>query len=151
MITRRDLIVAAVAAGTTMVVVALADTPATPVMRSSVFDWESAKVEPTKSGAQRAFFQARTATLDQLECHVTTLNPGEVPHLPHQHPDEELIILKEGALEVQQNGETKHAGTGSIIFQASNELHGLRNTGQTPAVYYVIRWSTPGALQNKTK
>jgi lipooligosaccharide transport system permease protein len=86
----------------------------------------------------------RAATLDQLECHVTTINPGEAPHAPHQHPDEELIIIKEGSLEAMQNGVMKTAGAGSIIFEASNQLHGLRNVGKTPATYYVVKWFSPG-------
>ena len=46
-----------------------------------------------------AFPLTGTATLDELECHITTLNPGETPHPPHKHPDEELVIVKEGTVE----------------------------------------------------
>ena len=113
-------------------------------MRSSVFDWEKIPVKETKTGASRDFFRAPTATLDQLECHVTTVNAGEASHAAHSHPEEELIIVKEGVLEATQNGETKRAGAGSIIFEASNELHGLRNAGDKPATYYVIKWYSPG-------
>jgi hypothetical protein len=30
---------------------------------------------------------------------------------------------------------------GSVIFNASNSLHGIRNVGTIPAVYHVINWS----------
>jgi XRE family transcriptional regulator, regulator of sulfur utilization len=79
-----------------------------------------------------------------LECHVTTLNPGQMPHPPHQHANEELIIIREGTLEVMQNGEFKRIGPGSVIFNASNVIHSLRNVGSTPAVYHVISWYAPG-------
>ena len=93
----------------------------------------------------RDFFEAPTTNLDQLECHVTTLNPGEAPHAPHQHPEEELIIVKEGTIEAMQNGVTKRAGPGSMIFEASNDLHGLRNVGQTPAsCTSIIKYYPPG-------
>jgi quercetin dioxygenase-like cupin family protein len=65
------------------------------------------------------------------------------------HPDEELIIVKEGTLEAMQNGVTKQPGAGSIIFEASNQFHGLRNVGKTPATYYVIKWLSP-MLKPKT-
>ena len=144
MITRRDLLVATVAAAASLSIVSLAHTQA-PLMRSSVFNWQTVEAKTTKTGARRDFFKSPTATLDELECHVTTLNPGEAPHAAHQHPDEELIIVKEGTMESTQNGSVKLAGPGSIIFEGSNELHGLRNVGKTQATYFVIKWISPGA------
>jgi mannose-6-phosphate isomerase-like protein (cupin superfamily) len=148
MITKRDLLIATLAACTTLAGITLAQSRK-PLMTSSVFDWNSIEVKTTKPGARRDFFEAPTATLDLLECHVTTLNPGEAPHAPHQHPEEELIIVKEGTIEAMQKGVTKRAGPGSIIFEASNDLHGLRNAGQTPATYYVIKYYLPGTLKPK--
>src|SRR5260370_1612998 len=139
MITRRDLLVAAIATGATFGAITLGQSRIS-LLKSSVFDWNAIEAKQTKTGASRDFFKAPTATLDQLECHVTTINPGEAPHAPHKHTEEELIIVKEGTLEAMQNGTTKRAGPGSIIFEASNELHGLRNVGQTPPTYYVVNW-----------
>ncbi len=114
-------------------------------LSSAVFDWESVKVEPTKVGSVRHFFRAKTATLDELELHVTTLSPGETSHAPHRHANEELVIVKEGSVEALVGGEWKKAGPGSVIFNASNQLHGLRNLGSLPATYHVINWSPPSA------
>ena len=150
MITRRDLVVAAVAVCATIAVVALADSAIVPVMKSSVFEWDKLKVESKPSGARRQVFDSRTATLAQLECHVTTLNPGQAPHPGHRHPEEELVILKEGTLESVQNGVTNHVGPGGVIFEASNEYHGLRNVGDTPATYYVIKFIPHGLVTNRT-
>src|SRR5664279_315455 len=149
MITRRDLVVAVVVVGATVAAVALAQSAGKPLMKSSLFDWDALKVEPTKTGARREVFDARTATLDRFECHVTTLKPGEAPHAAHTHSEEELIIVKEGTLETQQNGVTNRAGPGSLIFEASNETHGLRNVGQTTATYHVIKWFSSGMLKDK--
>jgi quercetin dioxygenase-like cupin family protein len=143
MITRRELLVAIISVSATLGVVGFAQSQK-PIMQSSVFDWNTVEAKPTKVGARRDFFDSPTATLDQLECHVTTINPGEAPHAPHQHPDEELIIIKEGTIEAMQNGVVKVAPAGSIIFEASNQLHGLRNVGKTPATYYVVKWFSPG-------
>jgi len=148
MLTLRDLAVAAVASSATLGLVGLSRSQ-TPVMRSSVFDWNAIEAKPTKTGASRRFFQAPTATLDELECHVTTLNPGESPHPPHQHPDEELVIVKEGTVESLVNGEAKRVGPGSVIFQAANQMHAIRNVGPGPATYHVIKWNSPGMLRAK--
>ena len=149
MITRRDLAVAAGAVCATIAAVVLADLPSKAVMHSSIFGWNSLKAEPKPHGARREVFDSRVATLDRLECHVTTLNPGATPHAAHIHPEEELIIVKEGTLEVLQNDTTNRAEAGAVIFEASNERHGLRNVGQTTATYYVVKWFTPGTVKNK--
>ena len=57
------------------------------------------------------------------------LKPGGSPHPPHTHKNEELIIVKEGAVEAYVNGEWKPAPTGSLIFFASMVPHTVRNTG----------------------
>ena len=149
MITRRDLFVALIAvAATVCVVEVLSGSRAeTPVMQSALFDWNAVTSKQTDVGAVRQFFRAPTATLDELECHVTTLKPGATSHPPHKHPNEELVIVKEGTVEALVNGEMKRAGPGSVIFNASNQLHGIRNVGAGPATYHVINWSSPGMLK----
>jgi quercetin dioxygenase-like cupin family protein len=119
------------------------------VMGSTVFDWNSFTAQPNKHGEVRRVVQQPTATLDELEMHITTLNPGASPHAPHQHPDEELIIVKEGTVESLVNGEQKRIGPGSVIFQAANQMHAIRNVGDVPATYHVIKWNSPGMLKKK--
>jgi quercetin dioxygenase-like cupin family protein len=148
-ITRRDLLVALIAIAGTAGAFALVGQ--TPVMGSSVFDWNSIPAKPTEVGSVRSFFKARTATLEELEMHVTTLEPGKTSHSPHRHPNEELIIVMQGTVETLSNGEWKRVGPGSVIFNASNQLHGLRNAGAGEAVYHVINWksaATPEAQQH---
>ena len=142
MLTRRELILVVSTVLMTAGLVVLAQ-PARKVMGSTAFDWNSTEAKPTKTGSSRKFFESPTATLDLLECHVTTLNPGESPHPAHQHPQEELFIVKEGTVEALVNGEWKRVGPGSVVFQASNSLHGIRNTGSVPATYHVFQWRTP--------
>jgi quercetin dioxygenase-like cupin family protein len=139
MITRRDSIVAGVAIFTTAAVIAFAQSAAKPVMHSSVFNWSSLKAVPTPMGERRVVFDSPTPALAELEMHITTLNPGESPHAPHQHPEEELMIIKEGTMEALQGDKTNIVEAGGIIFEASNELHGLRNVGTNRATYYVLK------------
>ena len=148
MITHRDLAVALVSVGLTLGIGAAAQQQ-TALLPSSVFDWNAVPVKQTNVGSTRQFLRTPTATLDELEIHVTTLNPGQTSHAPHQHPNEELLIIKEGTVEALVNGALKTVGTGSVIFQASNQLHGIRNIGTGPATYHVVNWSPPGMLKKK--
>src|SRR5262245_21107766 len=113
-------------------------------LRSGVFTWDSLPVEKTASGERRAIFDGFTSTVDRLETHVTSLEVGKAPHAAHKHPDEELVFVREGVLEATINGVTKLAPAGSVIFYASNDLHGMRNAGDGRASYFVLRWTSPG-------
>lgn len=109
---------------------------------SSAIEWKDVSATPTKVGEKRQFFNTPTETPDNLEIHATTLNPGEFAHAAHQHPEEELTIVKEGTVEALVNGELKRVGPGSLIFQAPNRLHSIRNVGTTRATYHVLKWRT---------
>ncbi len=137
----RDLVVALLS-GTVSIAIASAVPRA--VLPSTAFEWNSVPVRTTEVGSVRQVVRSPTATLDELEIHITTLNPGQTSHAPHQHPNEELLIVKEGTVEALVNGEWKRLGVGSVIFQASNQLHGIRNVGAGPATYHVVNWSSPG-------
>src|SRR5262245_1967355 len=117
------------------------------VQQSTVYEWSTADTKPNDWGAVRQVMRTATPTLDELEIHISTLQAGKSPHAPHQHQHEELLIIKEGTLETFQSGATRRVGPGGIIFQASNELHNVTNVGQTPATYYVIGWTVPGATK----
>jgi quercetin dioxygenase-like cupin family protein len=140
MLTRRDFAVAVITLAAAYGVSAMAQQGAPLV--SSAFDWTAMASKPTAYGSVRSVVRAPTVTLDELEMHVTTLNAGQTSHAPHQHANEELIIIREGTVEALVHGEWKKLGPGSIIFQASNELHGIKNVGTGPATYHVVNWKS---------
>jgi quercetin dioxygenase-like cupin family protein len=146
MLTKRDLSVAAVTITLTLTLVTAKSKITN--LDSSIYDWNELVVKETKTGSVRTLFRSPTATLDELECHVTTLNPNETSHPPHKHPEEEVIIIKEGTLEALVNGNMKRVGPGSVIFQAANQMHAIRNVGTTPATYHVFSWHSPGTMKS---
>jgi quercetin dioxygenase-like cupin family protein len=140
-ITRRDLIIAAVAVATSSAAGLIAQAPPA-IIGPSVFDYAALPVQTTDVGALRNVVRGPTATLEELEMHVTTLNPGLASHPPHRHPNEELVIIDQGNVEVLSGGTWRPAGPGSIVFNASNALPALRNVGTGPATYHVINFRT---------
>jgi quercetin dioxygenase-like cupin family protein len=117
--------------------------PPKPVMASAVFDRQTLAPTPTGTGERRAVFDAPTATLDRLHGHITTLNPGQNTGPLHRHPQEELVIVQDGTIEVNIDGRKQVVGPGSIVFFAVNENENMTNVGQTPATYVVVQWFTP--------
>ena len=147
MITRRDLTAAAIAAGITLACVTLAGEPAK-LLDSTAWAWKDMAVRKTEVGERRDLVDQQTRTLDKLEMHITTLNPGLASHPPHQHPNEELVIIDQGTVETLSGGKWERLGPGSVIFNASNSPHALRNVGTTPATYHVINWKTAATPKN---
>ncbi|MDG2536015.1 cupin domain-containing protein [Sphingomonas sp. HITSZ_GF] len=139
-IRRRDIGIAGVAIALGWGAGALASQQA--VLGPAVWDWGRLPVQKTDVGELRTLVRHPTATLAELEMHVTTLNPGLASHPPHQHPNEELVIIDKGMVETLSGGKWQRLGPGSVIFNASNSPHALRNVGDSPATYHVINWKT---------
>jgi quercetin dioxygenase-like cupin family protein len=140
---RRDRVVALTSAFAVLALGAGARTsPA--ILTSSVFTWSAMKADPTEAGEVRRVFRAPTATLEELECHVTTLKAGTRSHPPHVHPNEEVLIVREGDVQVFYKGGWHPAGPGSVIFLTGTDPHGIRNAGTTAATYHVLAWRSPG-------
>jgi XRE family transcriptional regulator, regulator of sulfur utilization len=112
-------------------------------LTSAVYDWEKMQPVVVSNGVRRTVFDGPTATLDKINCHITTLNPGEVSGPARLHLQEEVIIVKEGTIEATYDGHSETVGPGSVIFFASHATTRLRNPGKVPATYTVIYYYTP--------
>jgi XRE family transcriptional regulator, regulator of sulfur utilization len=141
MIRRRDIAVGVIVLVATLGARAAVDEART-LIGPSIYDWTKITARKTEVGEVRFFFRGPTKTLEELEVHVTTLDPGKASHPPHKHPNEEMVIVGEGTVEALVDGEWKRVGPGSVIFNASNVMHGLRNVGRGPATYHVINWKS---------
>ena len=110
---------------------------------SAIYDWEKMQPLTVSNGVRRVVFDGPTATLDKIDCHITTLNPGQQSGEPRLHLQEEIVIVKEGTVEATYDGHSETVGPGSVIFFASHATTRLRNPGKVPATYTVIYYYTP--------
>jgi quercetin dioxygenase-like cupin family protein len=148
MVTRRDLVVAAVATTVSLACASVAQ-QSTGLLDSTAWLWSDLKPHKTEVGERREVVQQPTRTLDELEMHITTLNPRTTSHPPHTHPNEEMVIVKEGTLQAHVNGKEVVVPAGGVLFYASMQPHGVKNIGDTPATYFVINWASPGTRTKK--
>jgi quercetin dioxygenase-like cupin family protein len=89
-------------------------------------------------GTGRAVMSGETHSGFPIEMHITELAAGQAPHPPHKHVHEEVLMLRSGMLDATILGETTRVTAGSVVYLASNDLHGWRNPGPDPAQYFVM-------------
>jgi XRE family transcriptional regulator, regulator of sulfur utilization len=120
-----------------------AASPDQPKLKSAIYDWEKMQPATVSNGVRRLVFDGPTTTLDKINCHITTLNPGQQSGEPRLHVQEEVVVVKEGTVEATYDGHSETVGPGSVIFFASGATTRLRNPGKVPCTYTVIYYYTP--------
>jgi len=107
-------------------------------MPSRSFRYEDLPVKMNGENSSRDVFKGVNHNGFPIDMHETELAPGKAPHPPHHHAHEELLVLRDGTLEVTILGKTTTVGAGGIVYVNSGEEHGWRNIGTTRARYYVL-------------
>ena len=115
-------------------------------MPSATYPFEKLPVRTPNNAQIRDVLKGKLATGESLEVHETTLPPGGAPHPPHHHVHSEMWLIREGTVELTINGTSYRLGPGSVGFVHSNDEHGIKNVGTTPASYFVVAVG-PGASQ----
>src|ERR1700676_2161144 len=74
------------------------------------------------------YFNGPTDQLSGVSAGACVLEPGKSPHPPHQHPEEEFLIIGEGTGEIECDGKVSAVGPGAMMYCAGNTGHGITNT-----------------------
>ncbi len=117
-----------------------------PELKSSVVKLAGLPAEGDSPGAKAYVqFNGPTGQLAAVAAGTCTLEPGARPHPPHQHPEEELMVIGSGTGEIVVNGVKSQVKTGDMMYAEANVLHGIVNTGKTPMVFYFSKFMAKGA------
>jgi mannose-6-phosphate isomerase-like protein (cupin superfamily) len=111
---------------------------------STTYPFSELPVRIADGVAIRPVLKGKLATSESLEVHETTLPPGGMPHAAHHHVHSEMWLIREGTVQLTINGTSHVMGPGSVGFVHSNDEHGIKNVGTTPATYFVVAVG-PGA------
>jgi XRE family transcriptional regulator, regulator of sulfur utilization len=109
-----------------------------PVMKTGRFGFDDLPVTTNGKNKQRRMFTAKTHTGFKIESHQSDIAPGEVNHPPHQHLREEMMLIREGIMELTIAGKPYRLGPGDVGVIGSNELHNAKNVGTTMARYFIV-------------
>ncbi len=115
-----------------------------PKLPEGVLDFTT--TEPILAEGQKVFvyYNGPTDQLSGVSAGACVLDPGASPHPPHQHPEEEFLIIGEGTGEIVVDGKVTQVGAGAMMYVAGNTWHGVTNTGSVPMTFYWSKWMAKG-------
>jgi gentisate 1,2-dioxygenase len=106
---------------------------------SLVIDPANAKLTHESYGDLRIYLDGPTGQLRALTVGSLALKAGMVPHPPHQHPEEEIMLVTEGAGEITVGGQTYAAAPGSMMYCGGQGMHGI-TAGPHGLTFYFYKW-----------
>jgi mannose-6-phosphate isomerase-like protein (cupin superfamily) len=116
-----------------------------PILPDGVIASESLKAEGDAPGtAAYVHYNGPTHQLATMCTGMAVLDPGASPHPPHQHPEEEFMIVASGFGVIEVDGKSTPVGPGAIMYCGANVFHGITNTGTTPMTFYWSKWIAKG-------
>jgi len=108
--------------------------------------------DPVKRWRPFPQFRGPTSTLAGMSCHISVLSAGHSPHRPHIHAEEELLIVLDGAVEVEladdpdgTNSRRRPMKPGMFSYYPATQHHTIHNVGTRPANYLMFKWNAPAA------
>ncbi len=75
---------------------------------------------------------------------VAKIKPGHETHPPHQHPEEEFMMVLEGKGVMYVGEEKIPTQKGDVLYTAPWDWHGIRNTGTETLSFVVFKWNYKG-------
>src|SRR5712692_4778123 len=98
-----------------------------------------AKLTREANGDVRIYFQGATDQVQSMTAGSVLMKPGMV-HPPHQHPEEEFMVVTEGTGEISLDGKVDKVSSGAMMYCAAGRMHGIANTGNTQLTFYFYKW-----------
>ncbi|MDH5397770.1 MAG: cupin domain-containing protein [Cyclobacteriaceae bacterium] len=93
---------------------------------------------PTKKGFQYWYVPTEMSH-GLMNLKMSQVKAMDANHAPHKHEAEEIIMLLEGSAEFKLGDQVKQVEANSTLYCPSGIMHGIRNTGQTPIKYLIIK------------
>lgn len=109
-------------------------------LNSGVFHANESFTSRPEAIEKKQILKGSTIDLAFIDVHIITLPAGGAL-LDQQHSDlEEMLILKEGRLQVTLGMAQHDVGPGSVVLALPGETHHYQNAGNTPAMVYVFQY-----------
>jgi len=99
--------------------------------------------------AAYGIFDGSTRNVGSLASHASVLSAGKMPHEPHVHAEEEILIMLSGQAELvivdseQGSAERRErVQPGSFVYYPAGHCHTIHNPGSGIATYLMLKWKS---------
>lgn len=103
-------------------------------------------------------FRGSSTQLRDLSCHASVLSPGKMPHRPHRHLEEEILIMLSGEADLiildhraPWNPKKYRMRPGAFVYYPAYQPHTLRNPGPKNATYLMFKWLAEDGAAGSTQ
>ena len=95
-------------------------------------------------GVMRPYFTGQTIGTDRVFAASGTIEPGKAIHGAHRHVEEEYLLITEGSGTWHLDGKDFPARQGDLLYVEPWIYHGIRNTGDKPLTFLVVKFNPKG-------
>lgn len=96
-------------------------------------------VATEESGWHYFFLNSKNPASNGWYIKMSYVEPGKRRHGAHTHKNDEIIFILEGKAEIEIDGKTQVVGPNTSVYYPKGSKHGLRNAGDEPMKYLVIK------------
>lgn len=91
-----------------------------------------------------------TPNAPYMSAHISVLSPGNTPHPPHSHVEEEILIVLDGDAEIllgdsadPARARVERVAAGTFAYYPAYQFHTIRNASERPVTYLMFKWRGP--------
>jgi len=121
-----------------------AQTSPADTLTGQVVRWQQLTATSRARGTTRMVLNGATHDLAHLEIKALTLDTGVIVAAYGSEADE-LIIVRDGQLDVSADSDQRMLGPGGVALFAAGARYSLENGGSTPVTYYLFHFRGRGS------
>jgi mannose-6-phosphate isomerase-like protein (cupin superfamily) len=115
-------------------------------LNTEVFSIEKSTALLEEYGRVNMFMtgDANTYGLKDVSSGILSIFPGNEAHPPHQHVEEEFLLITKGSGTWNINGKEIKAKTGDLLYASPWDMHGIYNSDTTNLEFFFVKWNNKG-------
>ena len=98
------------------------------------------QVDPDSGIGSIPLFRGTVPSVSDFGVHVTSLRGGVMPHPPHAHAHEEVVVALDGAIDIVGTNECHRLSAPSIAYLPPGYKHSIRSSDEVSSTYLIARW-----------